>query len=802
MSRVINASQTLTANPTSLDSVNSNFPGTYYETNVLANAFTDASSSTRAAFYTNTGSEAVTEVYLNFDQCADIPSDATIDSVSCSVKCGTQGTTYYNTRTVQLCAGTTKKGSATTMSGSNTSPTTHTLTVGTWTVAEIRTAKLYFYLKRGTQNTTTESTFSVYGATLTVNYTIEGTMYTIGASSNVTGVTPTPSSQEVFQGGTGEIRIDAADLTDLEITDNGIDITNSLVQHTSSSGSTKSANLGTYTLVSGTFNSSASSYFPGIVGNGVDASTTTSNYYSSGSGVIAVFTYDMAITDIPNNATIIRVYCQVNGHAESTSNANEYMCAQLISGSNELTTELNFKSIGTSNSTQTLECSTIPTIAQLANMKLQCRLGYYGGAINGATVYVEYTLPTSGQYYWTYSISNIAADHIILIDEAGVYVPPEEDPEYTYYSLTISSINATTNPNNGTTRVIAGTNNTITISPTDPQLTLALDNGVDITNQLVGGGPDNTYTVTTQVSGARYGFNLNTSTGYYVSTNNGVAKSASVARLNMNFESSCVVTIQYINYAEANYDYGMFGKLDTTVATDGLTASDSSSSPSDSTSNYQLAMASNSASAQTITYTVPSGQHYIDIKYGKDDATDKNNDTLQWKILSVEATETTSSDYTYTLNNVQSNHSLIFVFGNVNYYFITSSGTGCRLYPDGQQVKLEGDSYRLKIVPNTISDTVTLTDNNVQQTLIKEEGVDKYNNPVVSYSYDLTNINATHTLVITCVSTASTEIFYIKQSGSWVTVDKIYKKINGNWVEQKLSYLSENNLKYLKQGSQ
>jgi hypothetical protein len=63
-------------------------------------------------------------------------------------------------------------------------------------------------------------------------------------------------------------------------------------------------------------------------------------------------------------------------------------------------------------------------------------------------------------------------------------------------------------------------------------------------------------------------------------------------------------------------------------------------------------MASNSASAQTITYTVPSGQHFIDIKYGKDDASDDNNDTLQWKILSVEATETTNSDYTYTLNNV------------------------------------------------------------------------------------------------------------------------------------------------------
>jgi hypothetical protein len=39
-------------------------------------------------------------------------------------------------------------------------------------------------------------------------------------------------------------------------------------------------------------------------------------------------------------------------------------------------------------------------------------------------------------------------------------------------------------------------------------------------------------------------------------------------------------------------------------------------------------MASNSASAQTITYTVPAGEHYIDIKYGKDDASDSNNDNL------------------------------------------------------------------------------------------------------------------------------------------------------------------------------
>lgn len=542
---------------------------------------------------------------------------------------------------------------------------------------------------------------------------------------------------------------------------------------------------------------SGATYFQRLVGKGIDNTKTTSNYYSSGNGTIAVFTYDMSFTNIPSNATITRVWCEVNGHAESTSQSSEYMCVQLISGSTNLSSELNFKSIGTSNSTQTLEATTIPTIAQLENMKLQCRLGYYGGAINGATCYVTYTVPASNPYYWTYTISNISADHLIVIAEAGVFIPPEEDPTYTYWPVTISSINATTNPGTGTTRVVEGTNQTITISPSDPQLTLALDNGVDITSQLVGGLPVNNYTVTTKVTGATYGFNLNSTTGYYVSSNNGVSKSASVARLNMNFESSCLVTIQYINYAEEDYDYGMFGKLDTTVATDGLTAASGGSSPSDSTSNYQLARCSNSSSAQTITYEVPMGEHYIDIKYGKDDASDSGNDSLQWKVLSIEATSA-GGDYTYTLTNITQKHSLVFVFGDVTYYFVNSSGTNCKLFPDGQQVKLPGDGYRLNIVPNSITDTVTITDNNINVTssLEREEGVDKNNNTVVSYKYVLSDIQATHNIVVSCA--AAGNVLWLKVDGSHVQVETIWKKVNGTYVKQSLTYFSDNNITQLR----
>lgn len=153
---------------------------------------------------------------------------------------------------------------------------------------------------------------------------------------------------------------------------------------------TLTADLGTYALKSGGFNGSGASYFQGIVGHGVNASKTTSNYYSSSSGTKAVFTYQMHVT-VPTGATVTSCYVMVNGHAESTSQSNEYMCVQLFkSNGTALTSQLNFKSVGTSNSTQTLTATTLPTASECAGLYLECTLGYYGGAINGATLYIEY----------------------------------------------------------------------------------------------------------------------------------------------------------------------------------------------------------------------------------------------------------------------------------------------------------------------------------------------------------------------------------------------------------------------------
>lgn len=362
--------------------------------------------------------------------------------------------------------------------------------------------------------------------------------------------------------------------------------------------------------------------------------------------------------------------------------------------------------------------------------------------------------------------------------ETQEYVPdipdiPTEDPTKTYHSLTISSINATTDPANGTTRVESGSDQTITIVPTDPILTLALDNGVDITNQLSGSVPVNTYSVDAR-SGASYGFNLN-SNGYYESANKAQSNSAAVCRVNFELESDCMITFSYINYAEATYDYGIFGRIDTALGT--TYSADSNAYLSCSTNTY------NKSSVQTLTYEMSAGSHFIDVKFRKDSYTDSYNDSLQFKV-SIESK--TSGSYTYTLNDISKKHNITFVFGSVSYYFITSyGGNGCRVFPDGQMVKLAGEDYSVTVVPDNTSDTVVLFDNNVDRTsdLIRTESTDKGGNAIVAYVYELSNINAEHTITAGC-SMSNTAKIYIKENNAWHQYSKVYVKIDGAWVEQ------------------
>lgn len=159
--------KTITVYPTGYSSADSVYKG-WYTGHEAELGYDDADSTTYAGIYLVTGSRAETKFYWTFD-LSEIPSGATIDSVSCVAKCHITSTSGISTRTIQMSAGTTAKGTASTLT--TTSGQQHTLSVGDWTAAEIKQARIYLHVVRGTSSTTTDRTIRFYGATLTVTYT-------------------------------------------------------------------------------------------------------------------------------------------------------------------------------------------------------------------------------------------------------------------------------------------------------------------------------------------------------------------------------------------------------------------------------------------------------------------------------------------------------------------------------------------------------------------------------------------------------------------------------------------------------
>lgn len=605
---------------------------------------------------------------------------------------------------------------------------------------------------------------------------LEANKYSLTAISNTNNASIDPNGVSSVSQGESKTYSIYTDLSteSLILKDNDVDVTSNLVSIPASSGTDTVPHTDSKTVhptgTTGSSNITTNNNYP--LSNGYNGTSNTSSYArlqmgASNTSTQCYIYYTFSVTGIPAGATINSVTCT----ARIYRNSRVTSTIQLYANTTAKGSATTFTNTSASNVEITNTGSW--TVNDLSNLRLRIsgtrtstyQTGYiyfYGADVTINYTYdetVEITIPA----HLEYTVSNVAEEHTITLYE--VFIPEDEDETKTYHSITISSINATTNPNNGTIRVEEGDSQTITITATEAQITLITDNGTDVRNDLVvSGGSLPTYTVTGTVSGASYGFTLNSSTGYYTSTNEGRSNSAAVCRVNFSFPSRTLVTIEYINYSEATYDYGIFGQIDTALAT--TYTSDSNA--------YKVLSASsdNSASPQTLTYEIDSGSHYIDIKYRKDQATDSNNDNFQWKISSMQLLE--SSEYTYTLNNISEDHSLVFIFGEVVYYTTTSSGTGCKLYPTGSFVNLPNETYSLTIVPDKPSYGVEIYDNgrDISRSLTRVEN---------NYVYTIKKVTSNHTITVNCYQT---ENLYVKVNGVFIPITKAYVKVNGVWVEQ------------------
>lgn len=102
---------------------------------------------------------------------------------------------------------------------------------------------------------------------------------------------------------------------------------------------------------------------------------------------------------------------------ESTTASSERCDCTIYKGSTAISDTTKFTS--TSAQVITLTATTLPTVSELSNISLQIEVGYYGGAVDGATITVTYTVAGSGLHYYYYDLKRVASDHNFIVTIGG-----------------------------------------------------------------------------------------------------------------------------------------------------------------------------------------------------------------------------------------------------------------------------------------------------------------------------------------------------------------------------------------------
>lgn len=348
--------------------------------------------------------------------------------------------------------------------------------------------------------------------------------------------------------------------------------------------------------------------------------TITNTYASTSSRYLYLrgFNFD----DIPSDAIINSFEVKIKGYESGLSTSTSY-APRLANGSSAISNTTATTNFGTSTKTITIPTGAL-TWEQIVNYDSNFTI----------MVYVRRSSRNTTGYFYCYG-AEIKVDYTIPV----------------YHNVTITGNNVIPT---GTQSILEGEGLKIKCSDTEkPTVT---DNGVDVTSQVVQETESGSSYDVTNIS-STYGFAVNGS-GYYESNNQGHSSSAAVCRIDFDVPVEATITFSVINYAESTYDYGLLSDIDTTLST---------SASADSSNVYWSGKNNNSSSVQTVTYTMPAGEHYIYAKYFKDNYTDDNNDSFQFKVaITLNESFTPGTYWVYTLSNVTVDHTVIFSSGSVS----------------------------------------------------------------------------------------------------------------------------------------
>lgn len=403
MARQVAIPYTFTTVVATYDSANSTF---YQQASGYPpeNGFGDGTG-TYAGFHLTRGSGAVTTVWYGFN-CDDIPDNATITGVSLSERASmsTSTTNYVSQATLQLYSGTTAKGSATSIL--KTTAQYFTVDGGSnWTVAEIKNCRLRGYAKRGTKQQNTQHTMRLFGGTLTVNYTLNGMIYTITTTTD-SEETIAPSTQEVYEGRNCSVSVTTDSLDNHIITDNNTNVTSQFIYVPPDTGGTMIRYPDGY-ITDGTV---SGLNYRSAIGCGVDNPSNNTNFdYTPNASTTAIIYYTFDFSDLPDSATISSMSIQVRYMVNNTSYAQTI---RPYKGTSGVGTEVTLTS--TSQTTTSITNYGTWTAAELkSDPRIGLSLSFSGAIITGITWSVTYTANEPARY--KYILSNVQTDHNIVL---------------------------------------------------------------------------------------------------------------------------------------------------------------------------------------------------------------------------------------------------------------------------------------------------------------------------------------------------------------------------------------------------
>ena len=488
-----------------------------------------------------------------------------------------------------------------------------------------------------------------------------------------------------------------------------------------------------------------SSYYQDLQNGYGDTASTTYARFTMRNTSYHIY-YNFNTPNIPSNATINSVSCAVKGYVSRSSN---YPSVRLYAGTTAKGTAVNITSTTNSNVSNITNTGTW-TASELENARLYI-------AVSAAS--------SSNRYFYFYG-ANLTVNYTVNGTEYEV-------------SINNQSSDVTTIPVDSAWTAAGGSQEVLFYGITNLADVSVKDNGTSVNSQLIQQSSQGTYSVDS-VNGASYGFALN-SNNYYESANKRVNTSAALCRVNLNLPVEATVTFSYINYAEATYDFGVFGNIDSPLSTsyyaagsNGATITDTSYMRACNTSSY------NSSSVQTLTYTVPSGQHYIDVKFSKDDGTSSNNDTLQFRVA-ISLNSTPDPCYVYTISNISANHTILIEDVGGTFYNVNASSTytGATVSPSTQSIRQGRNA------------TVEIDVDNLYEIVVKDNGVDVTSSIVQTQSDSVKTTFNTSEFVSSASSYSSVYQTYNPTNGqtnSGSTTRACVYSNTGGGVESKLVY--------------